>query len=314
MRPTKGDVHINKPLTNVSIAYIQSESAFIASRVFPVVPVQNSSDAYFTFDKGDWFRDEAKPRAPGTEAEGGGYDIGNDNYSCKTYAWKKDVSDPVVANADAPITPFRTGTRYVTHKLLLQREVEWVRKYFTTSVWDTDFTPGTLWSASGGTPILDVKTKITAVQEATGFRPNKLVLARKVLDALETAGDIVDRIKYTSRESITPEILARMFGVDEVVVADAVKNTAKKGATAALSLMHGKNALLVYTTNSPTIDEPTGGYIFNWAGLVGSQNSGMRMKRYRIESRESDRIEGQISYDMKLTGSDLGVFFEDVVA
>ena len=68
MNPTPGDVHVNVPLTNISIAYLQNASNFIASRVFPNIPVQKQSDRYYTYDRGEFNRDEMKERAAGTES------------------------------------------------------------------------------------------------------------------------------------------------------------------------------------------------------------------------------------------------------
>ena len=70
--PTLGSVHVNRPLTNISQAYIQDSADFVADKIFPVVPVQKQSDRYFVYTKGDWFRDEAQIRAPATESAGGG--------------------------------------------------------------------------------------------------------------------------------------------------------------------------------------------------------------------------------------------------
>lgn len=46
-QPTASDVHIDKPLTNISVAYIQNTNEFIADKVFPTVPVDKQTDKYF---------------------------------------------------------------------------------------------------------------------------------------------------------------------------------------------------------------------------------------------------------------------------
>ena len=43
--------HIDRALTNMSIAYAQGANAFIADKVFPIVPVQKRSDVYFSIVK-----------------------------------------------------------------------------------------------------------------------------------------------------------------------------------------------------------------------------------------------------------------------
>ncbi|GIV81719.1 MAG: hypothetical protein KatS3mg051_1073 [Anaerolineae bacterium] len=58
--PTRSDVHVDAVLTGISVAYIQSQTDFIATRVFPIVPVDKRSDVFYTYTKNDWFRDEAQ--------------------------------------------------------------------------------------------------------------------------------------------------------------------------------------------------------------------------------------------------------------
>ena len=41
-----------------------------------------------------------------------------------------------------------------------------------------------------GRPIEDVKSAITAIHLKTGYRPNRLLINRKMLDALELSDDI----------------------------------------------------------------------------------------------------------------------------
>ena len=65
--PTKGDVHNNTPLTNFSEGYLQSRTAFVASDAFATIPVSKQSDTYYIWNRGDFNRDEARVRAPGTK-------------------------------------------------------------------------------------------------------------------------------------------------------------------------------------------------------------------------------------------------------
>ena len=58
--PTAGDVHVDRLLGNISTAYIQKQSAFIADKAFPIVPVDNKSDRYTSYSKEDWLRDVAQ--------------------------------------------------------------------------------------------------------------------------------------------------------------------------------------------------------------------------------------------------------------
>src|SRR3989304_1871939 len=102
MKPTSSDVHVNAPLTNISVAYLQAAENYISDKVFPVVPVAKQSDRFFKYGKDDWFRDDARERAPATESAGGGFTLDNTpNYYARVFAFHKDVDDQLRANADA---------------------------------------------------------------------------------------------------------------------------------------------------------------------------------------------------------------------
>lgn len=312
-QPVNGDVHVNGPLTSISVAYVQSASAFVAAQVFPVVSVQKQSDLYFVYTKEDFLRDEARTRAPASESAGGGYNLSTQQYLAVVEAFHKDVDDQVRANADAPLNMDRDATQFVTQKLLIRRESRWMSSYFTTGVWGTDITPGTLWSAANSTPIKDVQTGHMAVQSVTGFKPNTLLVGPKVHAALLTNADIVDRIKYTSSDSVQADILARLFGVDRYIVSNAVRTTGPEGGTQTTDFIAGKHALLCYSAPSPSLMKPSAGYTFAWSGFVGATD-GMRMKSFRMEQLSADRIEGEMAYDMRVVASSLGYFFNSVVA
>ena len=324
--PTSGDVHVNRPLTNISIAYIQAADQFIATKVFPNVPVSKQSDRYFVYEKQDWFRDEAKVRAPGTESAGGGWRIDNTpTYFAPVIAVHKDVDDQIRANADAPINMDRDATTWVTQQLLLKRERIWAGSYFQPGVWDTDLAgvaaaPGAgqflQWDQANSTPIEDITGAAVAVAEKTGFRPNTLVLSPFVFNAVRNHPDVLDRIKYTQRGVVTTDILAGLFDVERVLVPWGVVNLANEGVVgdADFEFVFGKNALLTYANPTPSILQPSGGYIFSWTGFLGAGANGNRIKQFRIEQIASDRIEGEMAFDAKLVSADLGVFFEDAVA
>lgn len=327
--PYLSQVHVDRPLTNMSVAYIQSEAHFVCNKVFPMLPVDKKSDRYFVYNKDDWFRDDAQMRAPATESAGGGYDLDNTpTYMCNVWAYHKDIDEQEDANADIPLNMERDATRFVTRKLLLRQEVAWVTSYFTTSVWTGsstggDITPSPTWDDPTSTPIEDVQAQQLAILQNTGFEANTFVLGFAVYQKLIRHPDIIDLIKYGAgpgNPAIANEVaLAKIFNVEKVVVSKSVKNTAAKtpgqvNFTGAFTA--GKNALLCYVNPSPGIMEPTSGYSFMWKGI--SRGIGTTVAAYRIPmpwlGLETVRIEGEIAFANKVVGADLGAFFSSAVA
>ena len=318
-QPSYGDVHVDRPLTTISTAFIQKQDRFIATKVFPVVPVPKQSDKYFTYTQAYWFTSEAQPRAPGSETAGSGFGIGTASYSCDVIGFHKDVDDQTRANADAPINLDRDATEYVTQQLLLKREIDWAATFFATSVWTgsttgADIAPGD-WDTAAGTPIEDVAAEQIAIIKNTGYKPNIMVVGPEVYEHLKNHPDILERIKYTQRGVVTEDLLAGLFDVERFYVAWAVKNSAKEGATASYAFVNtSKDALLVYAPPNPGLLQPSGGYCFTWTGLNGAGLEANRIKRYRLEQIASDRIEGEMAYDFKIVSPTCGAFFHGCVA
>jgi hypothetical protein len=314
-QPTQSDVHVDQVLTNISVAYIQNQDHYIASQVFPIVPVDKQSDKYYTYTKNDWFRDEAEKRADATESAGSGYNLGTDNYNCDVFAFHKDIGNQTRNNADAPLDLDRDATQFVTQRLLLRQERQWASDYFTTSVWATDSTPSNLWSDyANSDPINDVETGKRTVLSTTGFMANTLVLGYDVFIKLKNHPDLVDRIKYTSAQTLTPQMLAMLFEVERVLVAKAIYATNLEGETAAYSFVHGKHALLCYVNPQPSLLAPSAGYIFAWRGVSEGLGQTIGVSRFDMPHLKAQRVEGEIAFDDKVVASDLGYFFNGAVA
>jgi hypothetical protein len=314
-QPTQNQVHVDAILTNSSVADMQKAENFIANKIFPIVPVEKQSDKFFKYTKNDWFRDEAQRRADATESAGGGYNLSTDSYNAEVWAFHKDVGDQTRANADAPINVDREAVEFITSRLLLKMETEFVSSYFTSGIWATDNTPSNLWSDyTNSDPLNDVEDAKRAILSTTGFEPNTLVLGYDVFKELKNHPDLVDRIKYTSSSVITTDMIARMFDVDRVVVSKAVKATNNEGATGAYDFTAGKNALLCYSAPSPGLLQPSAGYIMSWTGVSGGLGQTIGSSRFRMESVKADRIEAEMAFDMKVVAADLGYFFASVVS
>ena len=322
--PTQSQVHVDAILTNASVAYIQSADNFIANKVFPIVPVDKQSDLYFKYTKEDWFRDDAQVRADGAEAAVAGYGLTTDNYYADVYAVKKAIGDQLMANFDSPLDPLRDGAKFTAQLILNRMEAQFVSDFIQTGVWGTDYTgvsgtPSTgefkQWSdLANSDPIQDIEAGKTAILSTTGFEANKLVLGYEAYSVLRNHPDIIDRVKYTGRDVPDTQYLAQLFGLDEVLVAKSVKNTAKEGQTGAFDFTFGKSALLVHSAPNPGLLMPSAGYSFQWRGVSEGLGLTVGTKQYRLEQNAATYVESQVAFANKLVAADLGAYFDSAVA
>ena len=328
MKPAPEDVHFSPLLTNLSIAYRNDRSKYIATRFAPVVPVEKQSGKYTVFSKADFLRDEAQVREDGKETAGIGFGLSRDTYDCELYGIHFDITPRHRQSGAGDFDLRQVGMQQITDKLLLKQERIWVSTMFKAGVWTGQAdqagvasSPSTNqvihWSdATNGTPLADITSAMTAIAESTGLRPNTLALGRRVFDKLKLHPNFRDQIKYTSADSITPEILARMLELERVLVADVVHNSAADGQTASMAFTHGKHALLAYVNlePSPKKEMPSAAYTMGWT-IVEGQPAGIAISELpRDPKTKVDRIEGESAWQPKVTGADCGAFFEGVVA
>lgn len=164
--PTMQNAHIDRALTNTSVAYMQDASAFIADKVFPIVPVKRQSDVFYIYNKGDFMRDEAQVRGTASESAGGDYGVeASDPYYCRKHAFHKDITPEERANYDEPLDADTDATDFVSQKMLIRREMEWATKFFKAGVWGreisgVDASPSTnqaiKWNKETSNPIKDI--------------------------------------------------------------------------------------------------------------------------------------------------------------
>jgi hypothetical protein len=322
--PDMKSAHIDRALTNISVSYLQDASAFIADKVFPIIPVKRQSDVFYTYSKEDFMRDEAQARGAATESAGGDYGVeASEPYYCRKHAFHKDVTPEERTNYDQPLDADKDATDFVSQKMLIRREMQWASNFFKAGVWGTEIEgaeadgegQAAKWNLATSNPIKTITEAGVAMAGATGYKPNTLVLSPYAFNALKNHEDILDRIKYTQKGIVTADLLATLFEVDNVYVAWSVVNSAAKGAAGAVDFIMGKHALLCYSNKTPGLRKPSAGYIFAWTGLEGSGAYGNRIVRLPMDmlGLGTECIEGEMAFDAKKICGDLGTFFKDIV-
>lgn len=317
--PTAGDLHVDRLMTNISLAYMNKATSYVAQRVFPIVGVDRQSDKYASYTKADFFRRQLKKRAPGTPAQEVSFRVSTDNtFYCDVISGEYPVPYQVASNTDAPFNNRRDATMLLTQLGLIEREIDWATKFFGAGIWGTDITPGTLWSANGSTPLVNIEVGMKTVLQNTGLKPNKLVLGYEVWSILKNHADIVARVNAGQTPNgpaqVTRQALAQLIEVDEILVMESIKNTAAEGQAASMSFIGGKHALLVYAAPSPSLMLPSGGYTFTWTAFPGANAAGGRIDTYNDNKLSSEVHRFEMAYDQKKVAADCGYFFESVVA
>ena len=204
---------------------------------------------------------------------------------------------------------------------MIRRERDFVTKCFAENIWNN----GTTSAAAGnpanfGTsmddPVKRIRDAIRAVHKLTGYRPTDMVIMREGYDTLLDHDEIKANITGGS-DSNNPAILNRsnlaaLFELKRIHVMDAVYNKGGIEAAADFDFIAEDLMLLVYRPDTVTQQTATGFIQFSWNAYGGTNDVGFRMKKWYSADRDSVRIEGEMSFDYKVTGSEMGYVFSRV--
>lgn len=272
--PTAGATHIDRYLTNFSRQV--SNEGFIAERCCTVVPVRKDSDKFATYGN-DHLRVVNDERAPGSSPNEVDYTVGSESYSLVEHTLRDSVPDEERDNADEPFAPYEDATLNVQERIRIRLEKHAATQLFTSTNWNNKVTlSGTdQWSDFDNSDPFDViQAAKSSVLSKAIRKPNLIVVGQQVFDKLINHPDIIDRVKYTSSASITPEILARLFDVDQFLVGSAVENASTEGQTDNLSYIWGKHCFIGYRAPRPSLRTVTAVSMFRNRNFP-------RVERYR---------------------------------
>lgn len=335
---TPSSVHLDRPLTNLTIAYVQDQRNFVAGRVFPTLNVDFQSDKYYIYDRANMNRSgDVKELAPNTEANDIEVQISNDSYFARVYGLRMPFGDQVLANEDEALNIRAAGAQTLVNRMLIHREEQFATNFFADNVWgenwdgvasgsDTGYANDvvTNWDDyTNSTPIQDVtELKRQIFLNSGGFMPTKMVISEKVFNTLVNHPDILARLNggatVTNTALVNEAKVAEIFGLEELVIMRGIKNSSAEGIAESNAFIGGNHVLLVHSPNTVGQMTPAAGITFAWNSIPGASGMGITVESftgdYLREKQIAERIQVKMAYDMKVTGASLGGFINSVLA
>lgn len=328
----KGAFRPHTALSNMAMAYYQSDDKAFAKTIFPICPVSLSSDNYYIFDKEDLLRDNWQRKPPYGKVNTAVLSEHTESYACVVDQMIMGIdrirqTDLTRRQGPATRDPRMQRTRTMASQANIHQDVLFAKTFLRKGVWgnekagvdSTALAAGQFIKFSNGNsdPIALIDESATEMEENTGRRPNRLALGVNVYNKLKLHPGILERVKYggstLNPAHVTVNVLAQLFGIDRITVQRSIMNKAKLGQKADMGYIGDPNGfLLAYATDTPSIDEPSAGYIFTW-DMLGDGNL-MPVLNYEGESgTHSEFVEGLMASDMKKTADDLAMYFADAV-
>lgn len=328
----KGTFRPHTALSNMALSYYQSDAKSFAKTIFPICPVTLSSDNYYIFAKEDLLRDNWHRKPAYGKVDPAVLSENTETYACQVDQMIMGIdqirqTDLVRRMGPRTADPKQQHTKTMAGQANIHQDRIFASKYFKSGAWEQEFTgvdsvtPSEKqfikFSNGNSDPVAFIDQKKTDMEQSTGRMPNRLALGVNVFNALKKHPAILERVKYggstLNPATITENVLAQLFGVERITVQRSIMNKAELGQTANMQYIGDPNAfLLAYATDTPSIEEPSAGYIFTW-DMLGNGNIFPVLNYLGENGTHSEFIEGLMAMDMKKTADDLAIFFKDAV-
>lgn len=331
-RIAKGGFEPHSYLSNVCLSHFQDGKGFVSGKMFPIVPVGLSTSYFYGFHKGDLLRDYVaeKPRM-GTVAPAQ-FGHTKHQYLCnvdQVITGIDQISSLDYQRAGAPylMDPRKGKAEFIAQQLMLHQDILWAKEYFQENVWGNSYTGVDSAPESGefyqfdhenSDPVEFIHRLGTEMTLSGLRRPNKMCMGANVFAKLRSNPCILERVKYqgssSNPASVTLNVLAQLFGLDEVLVSEAVYNRASLGQADDFAFVCAPDdVLLVYAPSQPSLMEPSAGYSFVWDMLGNGQYTPI-LSYQGAGGEHMEYMEGLMAVDHQVTCGDLGVYLSSAVS
>lgn len=255
-------------------------------------------------------------RAPRGKYNRSDYQFGKGNFSCSEHGWEEPLDDSereLYGEVDFPAEEIAVMRAMdVVLRSLEQRHA--------TKLQDTATLPsaavGTKWDVpASATPRKNVIDAKEAMRATYGIIPNLMVISEQSKIDLLLTDEITDAFKYTNPIEIGGNEaqllrLADYFGIAEVAVAGAQKDSAKKGQSKSLADIWDKTKAGLYKVSaSMDLKDPAIGRTFLWEADSPQE---VVVEQYREEQIRSDIFRARHNVDEAFMFIGAAYIFEDV--
>ena len=266
-----GVVHQNATLSNMSVQY--ANEMYIGEDLMPVLQVAKQSDVYYSYGQSDRLQypdDEMGSRGQANEIQ---ESRSTSTYVCRPYGFSNFVSRMTLTNEDAPLDEMLDLVEAISEGLAFKREQRIANVLTTAGNYGANtaaIAAANRWdTVTGGDPIQDIQNATAAIWQGRG--PSDLIgfCSLDVYQVLSRHPAILDLFKYngSSPGLATPDMIARFFDIDRLLVGKARQDTATEGQAAAYSRIWSDVFGVVRVARRASVRNAVFGYTFRHGAI-----------------------------------------------
>lgn len=269
---TPGISHNDATIATMSVQYRNED--YIGKELMPIITVGHKSGKFFTYDK----RAQLAYPDDALGVRGSPNEItqarGVDSFTTTGFGYKDFVDNSELQNADAPLDDLADATAALVEALSFREEMRIAAILTNPSSYNGNtVTLGSSvrWDDVGSNPIGDIQSARNNLW--TGRGPGKVVAFTSLAawTAMQSNAQLQAMFQYTKDGLLQPEQWANYFGIDELLIGAARKDTANEGQSASYTRIWGDVFGLVRVATTPSIRNASFGFTFRFGGIDTAQ-------------------------------------------
>ncbi|NJB66445.1 hypothetical protein GGQ74_000085 [Desulfobaculum xiamenense] len=289
---------------------------YIGRLVLPIFPTRVKTGQYPTIPAKALLSMPRTERAPRSAYSRDDFPYDFKEFNCRENGFEEPVDDSEAAMLATYFDAESVATTRATGIIERVAEKRIADRVFNETTFRTESVAKGWLDPAGADPLADVNAGKTAIEDATGLAPNALIINREIFRGLGVCDAVVDRIKFSNpnvvRGELSAPLLAQYFGVDRVIVAGGVYDSAKagKGVSPARIWASTYAMLAVLSDGGLDLKEPCLGRTFAWETDGGA----LSVETYRDENVRSNVVRARQHTDECITMSLAGYLLKGVNA
>jgi len=264
----------------------QSRMGFAGLTIMPVFTSALKTASYKYVKPGQMLKNVDTKRAPGSTYSRSTHAFETADYTCKEYGHEEPVDD-VESAVNIGFDDEASAVRRCSDILLRQHEVRVQVKAHASA---NTAAVGTSWAtAATCKPKQDVRDAIITVRNLVGIEPDLFVCPEPVYNRIIESTDFKSRTQYVNNvegvsEEMKRSLVASYLGVNELVVAKGVINTADNDTFTAADIWDDDEAFLLIRPRGGLTDPAQWGRTIVWTQLGSAL---VNVDNYREEQTAS---------------------------
>jgi|ERR1700733_7545371 len=309
-----GSLHVPQAITNMSVGY--RNSAYVAELVAPIIPAPKLTDVYYVFGK-EKFRPYDDNYIPGVTPGEIGWSLSTAPYVCTGHAVRGWYPSMAPSAADEVVDLDPETTLNVSEAILLKQELN-LRAALIAGLSPTSMlAAGVNFDNPAFDPVPWIDEQKEIVARQIGQRPNCMLLGRPAWRALRNNQNFLKHIAVGNLSfNILPGLqisnaqAAEKLELDEVLVGEAMYDTAPLGEVPNLQYIWDEYVLLYYRAPAPGRRTVSLAYTFLFTGGI----QGQLMRKWYDQDKYRQVIDGMKFYCQQVIAAGAGVMYSNALS